>query len=66
MFHEHISKISQLLKINVLIDAEFKKVNFSFQRRQDNGMVQQEGDGTITLGDTKTLSKCSYCTKSVF
>lgn len=45
------SKIYQCLK------------NVFLQRRQDSGLGDQEEDSAIKLGDSKTISKCSYCTR---
>ncbi|XP_056633505.1 ras-related protein Rab-43 [Diorhabda sublineata] len=53
-------------KSNSNIEEAFMYLATELKRRHDNGMLMQDDDeDTIRLGDTKTITKCSTCTKGL-
>ncbi|CAG9857403.1 unnamed protein product [Phyllotreta striolata] len=54
-------------KSNANIDEAFVYLATELKRRHDNGtLIEDEGEETIRLGESKTMSKCSACMKNSF
>ncbi|KAJ8948120.1 hypothetical protein NQ318_008473 [Aromia moschata] len=52
-------------KDNSNIEEAFLYLATELKRRHDNGMLGQDEDDTVRLGESRTVSKCSSCTKKL-
>ncbi|XP_045470526.1 ras-related protein Rab-43 [Harmonia axyridis] len=50
-------------KSNTNVEEAFLYLATELKRRHDNGILQQSDEDTVRLGDARTVSKCSSCTK---
>ncbi|KAF7271597.1 RAS oncogene family member Rab19 [Rhynchophorus ferrugineus] len=48
-------------KDNSNIEEAFMYLATELKRRQDNGMLEQDEEETVRLGDSRAVSKCSSC-----
>ncbi|KAJ8926043.1 hypothetical protein NQ315_009898 [Exocentrus adspersus] len=53
-------------KDNSNIEEAFLYLATELKRRHDNGLLGDEDDETVRLGESRAVSKCSNCTKSFF
>ncbi|CAH1364790.1 ras-related protein Rab-43 [Tenebrio molitor] len=53
-------------KDNSNIEDAFLCLATELKRRHDNGMLENDDDDTVRLGDSRTVSKCSSCTQKMF
>ncbi|KAL1501532.1 hypothetical protein ABEB36_006837 [Hypothenemus hampei] len=53
-------------KDNSNIEEAFMCLATELKRRQDNGMLGQDDEETVKLGDSRPLSSCTNCTRNLF
>ncbi|KAK9892010.1 hypothetical protein WA026_018199 [Henosepilachna vigintioctopunctata] len=53
-------------KSNTNIEEAFLYLATELKRRHDSGIIEQSEEDVVKLGETKSVSKCSTCTKSLF
>ncbi|RZB54408.1 Rab-43-like protein [Asbolus verrucosus] len=53
-------------KDNSNIEEAFLCLATELKRRHDNGMLGNDDDDTVKLGDSRAVSKCSSCTQKIF
>ncbi|CAG9764024.1 unnamed protein product [Ceutorhynchus assimilis] len=53
-------------KDNSNVEEAFMCLATELKRRQDNGMLGQDDEDTVRLGESRSVAKCSSCTKSIF
>lgn len=52
-------------KDNSNIEEAFMCLATELKRRQDNGMLGEDDDDTVRLGEGRSVSKCSSCTRNL-